>query len=71
MEVAKLRVEQAAQQGGQPALADLLVEESWRQHLKAEFQKPYMAKLQGFLQEEWAKHTVFPPKHLIFRSDAP
>ena len=67
VEVAKLRVEQAALQQTQPGLTDLLIDESWRQHLKAEFQKPYMAKLQSFLHEEWAKQTVFPPKHLIFR----
>jgi hypothetical protein len=38
------------------------------QVLAAEFDKPYVAQLQGFLQQEWAAGTVYPPKESIFRA---
>ena len=53
--------------GGQPDLLGLLADESWREVLGPEFKKPYMAKLQHFLHQEWAAHKVFPPQNLIFR----
>lgn len=65
--IADLRIKQAEARGGPLSLEELLVEDTWRQHLGPEFRKPYMAKLQAFLHEEWTGHTVFPPKHLIFR----
>ena len=54
--------------GIHPALSDLLMEDSWREVLQSEFQKPYWTKLQQFLHEEWGSQKIFPPQHLIFRS---
>lgn len=38
------------------------------QVLAPEFEKPYTAQLQGFLQQEWAAGTVYPPKESVFRA---
>jgi uracil-DNA glycosylase len=65
--VAEVRVSQAEASGIPPRLQDLLVEESWRDALLAEFQKPYMRQLETFLVAEWAAGPVFPPKASIFR----
>ena len=65
--VAELRVQQATAQGGPVRLADLLVDDSWRAALGPECAKPYMAQLQAFLAEEWAKQQIYPPQPLIFR----
>ena len=67
-QVALAKLEEAKAQGVQPTLSELLVEDSWRQILGSEFQKPYWTKLQQFLHEEWASHKIFPPQHLVFRS---
>lgn len=58
----------AAPTSGQPGLADLLTESSWKVHLDGEFQKPYFQKLEKYLQSEWATQQIFPPKDAIFRS---
>ncbi len=41
--------------GTLPALADLVIEESWRQLLTEEFEKPYFAGLQRFVQASVCK----------------
>ena len=43
------------------------MDESWRAALGAEFNKPYMRKLQEFLSTEWQQHSIYPPQPLIFR----
>jgi len=45
-----------------------VIEESWRQILQEEFNKPYFHELKIFLQEEKKKHRVFPPGSLIFNA---
>lgn len=47
------------------ALKDLMPA-GWHDVIGEEFNKPYFAKLEAFLEEEWASHTIFPPKHHIF-----
>jgi uracil-DNA glycosylase len=45
------------------------LEESWRSELKEEFNKPYMKKLEHFLQaEKMRKAKVFPQEELIFNA---
>ena len=39
---------------------------SWRPVLADEMEKPYFEKLEAFLAEERAKHTVFPPEPEVF-----
>ena len=39
---------------------------SWRNHLGEEIDKPYYTRLQQFLEEERAKHEVYPPEKEVF-----
>jgi uracil-DNA glycosylase len=41
---------------------------SWQPHLAAELAQPYVAKLEAFLADERAAHTVFPPSTQVFRA---
>jgi deoxyribodipyrimidine photo-lyase len=40
----------------------------WRAVLAAEFDKPYFGRLQEFLRQERAQHTVFPPEEDVFNA---
>ncbi len=42
------------------------IPESWRAVLEPEFSKPYMAKLEAFLEMERTTHQVFPPAAQVF-----
>ena len=44
------------------------IEESWRRQLQEEFDKPYFEHLVGFVKEEYARYTVFPPGSRIFHA---
>ncbi len=41
---------------------------SWQSALQPEFQKPYLQKLEGFLESERAQHQVFPPEEQVFHA---
>ncbi len=45
-----------------------VIEESWKQQLAEEFQKPYFHSLRNFLIMEKKQHRVFPPGALIFNA---
>jgi len=47
---------------------DVKIEESWKQHIGAEFSKPYFAELTRFVREEYARGTCYPPGRLIFNA---
>lgn len=44
------------------------IEESWKQRLQAEFEKPYFEKLTDFVRNEYQQTTIFPPGRLIFNA---
>lgn len=44
------------------------IEESWRQQLAEEFDKPYFASLVGFVRQEYRQTTCYPPGQLIFNA---
>lgn len=44
------------------------IEESWRQVLQSEFDKPYFEMLTTFVRREYAAHVCFPPGPLIFNA---
>lgn len=44
------------------------IEESWREHLQQEFDKPYFASLVNFVKSEYSTTKVFPPGKLIFNA---
>jgi uracil-DNA glycosylase len=47
---------------------DVKIEESWKTHLRQEFEKPYFRTLTGFIRNEYAAKTVYPPARLIFNA---
>ena len=48
---------------------DVRIEESWKQALAAEFEKPYFARLVSYLHaEKNAGKTVYPPGNAIFKA---
>ena len=48
---------------------DVKIEQSWKQALQSEFDKPYFAELVRFLHEEKASgQVIFPPGNRIFRA---
>lgn len=48
---------------------DVQIEQSWKQALQGEFDKPYFARLVSFLHEEKARgERIYPPGAKIFRA---
>ena len=47
---------------------EVKIEESWKELLKEEFQKPYFSQLADFVRHEYKNHTVFPPAKQIFNA---
>ena len=47
---------------------DVRIEESWKQRLADEFEKPYFVKLTEFVRMEYASKTIYPPARLIFNA---
>lgn len=44
------------------------IEESWRQHIGAEFEKPYFKELTDFVRDEYRRGTCYPPAALVFNA---
>lgn len=44
------------------------IEESWKEQLQPEFDKPYFRQLTDFVRSEYRKATVYPPGSLIFNA---
>lgn len=44
------------------------IDESWREALKDEFEKPYFKELTEYVRGEYLKRKVFPPAKNIFRA---
>lgn len=44
------------------------IDESWREALQAEFEKPYFELLTEFVRQEYRTKTVYPPSGLIFNA---
>lgn len=49
-------------------VAEVKIAPSWKDGLKAEFEKPYFINLINFVKEEYRNQTVFPPGKEIFRA---
>lgn len=47
---------------------NLIMHESWKYFLKAEFEKPYFKELSEFLHREYETKTIYPKKGLVFRA---
>lgn len=46
------------------------IEESWREILQEEFDKPYFSALVNFVKQEYSQGTCYPPGRLIFNAFA-
>ena len=44
------------------------IEKSWQEVLQPEFDKPYFESLVGFVKQEYASRTIFPPAGQIFNA---
>ncbi len=44
------------------------IEESWKAHLKPEFEKDYFRTLTDFVKSEYSQYQIFPPGKLIFNA---
>ncbi|MCE1198859.1 MAG: uracil-DNA glycosylase [Marinilabiliales bacterium] len=47
---------------------DVKIENSWKQQLAEEFDKPYFVTLTEFVRSEYSKKRIFPPGRLIFHA---
>ena len=47
---------------------DVKIEDSWKQHIGAEFDKQYFINLTQFVREEYLHYQCFPPGKLIFNA---
>jgi uracil-DNA glycosylase len=47
---------------------DVKIEESWKNVLAEEFEKPYFDKLTEFVRSEYRTKTIYPPARLIFNA---
>ena len=49
-------------------MMDVKIEQSWKERLRGEFEKPYFEALTGFVREEYHKGVCYPPARLIFNA---
>ena len=47
---------------------DVRIDQSWKEHLQTEFDKPYFKELTDFVKVEYAHGPVYPPGKLIFNA---
>ena len=47
---------------------DVKIEQSWKEHLAQEFEKPYFSKLIEFVKTEYSTTKVYPPGKFIFNA---
>jgi uracil-DNA glycosylase len=47
---------------------EVKIEDTWKKHLKREFEKEYFQTLTKFVKEEYKSGTVYPPPKNIFRA---
>jgi uracil-DNA glycosylase len=47
---------------------DVKIEQSWKEHLAQEFEKPYFGKLIEFVKTDYSVTKVYPPGKLIFNA---
>lgn len=47
---------------------DVKIEQSWKEHLSQEFEKPYFSQLIEFVKTEYTSTKVYPPGKFIFNA---
>lgn len=49
-------------------MMDVKIENSWKEKLQGEFEKPYFETLTNFIKDEYKREKIFPPAHFIFNA---
>lgn len=49
-------------------MADVKIEQSWKEKLESEFAQEYFKQLSDFVRDEYAKTTVYPEPKKVFRA---
>ena len=44
------------------------IEQTWKEQLQSEFEKPYFVSLVDFIKQEYSHHIIYPPGKLIFNA---
>lgn len=47
---------------------DVKIDRSWKDHIGAEFEKPYFSRLTSFVRDEYSRGVCYPPGRLIFNA---
>jgi uracil-DNA glycosylase len=47
---------------------DVKIEQSWKERLEPEFEKPYFSELTTFVKQEYSSKQIFPPAKQIFNA---
>ncbi len=47
---------------------EVIIEKSWKERLKGEFEQPYFEELAAFVKEEYKNERVYPPPKFIFHA---
>ncbi|MGB4053003.1 MAG: uracil-DNA glycosylase, partial [Dysgonamonadaceae bacterium] len=47
---------------------NVVIEQSWKERLENEFEKPYFKQVTDFVREEYRTKTIDPPANLIFNA---
>ena len=47
---------------------EVTIEQSWKERLASEFEKPYFAELTEFVKKEYKEGTIYPTPKNIFRA---
>lgn len=47
---------------------DVKIEQSWKERLEPEFEKPYFTEVVNFVKQEYSTKQVFPPAKQIFNA---
>src|SRR5574344_1851688 len=44
------------------------IDQTWKEQLQSEFEKPYFVSLVDFIKQEYSHHIIYPPGKLIFNA---
>lgn len=47
---------------------EVRIDESWKERLRSEFDKPYFSRLASFVRQEYSQYRCYPPASLIFNA---
>jgi hypothetical protein len=63
-----VKVEKQEESEAEPNIMDLITEPSWKTVLDQDYKSKHIANLTKFLNEEYEKNIIYPPKNKIFNA---